>query len=516
MKSNKTNEFIDYIQNIPSKNINMMNHSHFSHKFTSIVGKFNLILMFFGTISNMVCVRVFVKKSMFKKRFNKYLFAHSLVDILFCLLTFLNYLVYILYEEKNFSDLHKISCFFHDYILNLLDALSVYLAVILSIDRLYTIKKPIKIKNFLTYKYPVGVIFIGFIIIALASIPIVILNPRAYVSVKPQDDLVQEYGSESYVDAIHNDYNIDQVKNAIEKSNKTVFSNELEFEYLFKPSSKKYDFYIPSNDLQPFCKFITIHDVDHISYRQAFEIFYHIIFSFLFNFFPAFLIFVLNCYLIQFLIRYSDTNSSINGLRRHSGNIFRLVENRISENQFLSNNITISHNIKRKNSYFATIIALGLWLIISNIPYYGFTIWEWTMHLLESDYFKGDVNIILQAIWSVLFNSNHCILIFVYIAFHHAFLLNLKAMFKVSFLDSNQNLARSRNLTLSNFTTGSNLCLNKIDNVFELNKNNQEHILDETVCSCQRRNSCFTPQRKTNFSKSENMLFVDEYSEEGF
>jgi hypothetical protein len=440
----------------------MMNHSHFSHKFTSIVGKFNLILMFFGTLSNMVCVRVFAKKSMFEIRFNKYLFAHSFVNILFCLLAFLNYLVYLSYEEKNFSDLHKLSCFFHDYILNLLDALSVYLAVILSIDRLYTIEIPIKIKKFLIFKYPVGVIFIGFIIIALASIPILILNPRAYVSIKPQDDLVQEYGSESYVDAIHNDYNIDQVKYEIEKSlNKSVSLNELEFEYLFKPSSKKYDFYIPSNDLHPFCKFITIHDVDHISYRQAFEIYYHIIFSFLFNFFPAFLIFVLNCYLIQFLIRYSDTNSSRNGLRRHSGNIFRLVENRNSENQFLSNNITISHNIKRKNSYFATIIALGLWLIISNIPYYGFTIWEWTMHLLESDYFKGDVNIILQAIWSVLFNSNHCILIFVYITFHHAFLLNLKAMFKVSFLGSYPNLARSRNLTLSNFTTRSNIFLNK-------------------------------------------------------
>ena len=282
MKSNKTNEFMNYIQNFPSKNINMINQNNLSTKITNIVGKFNLVLMFFGTLSNMVCVRVFVKKSMLKKRFNKYLFAHSFVNILFCLLTFINYLVYILYEEKNFSDLHKLSCYFHDYILNLLDALSVYLAVILSIDRLYTIKKPIKIKNFLTYKYPVGVIFIGFIIISLASIPILILNPRAYVSVKLQDDLVQEYGSESYVDIINNDYNIDQVKYEIEKSlNKSVSLNELEFEYLFKPSSRKYDFYIPSNDLHPFCKFITIHDVDHISYRQAFEIYYHIIFSFL-------------------------------------------------------------------------------------------------------------------------------------------------------------------------------------------------------------------------------------------
>ncbi len=280
-----------------------------------------------------------------------------------------------------------------------------------------------------------------------------ILNPRAYVSVKPQDDLIQEYDSESYIDVINNDYNVDQVKNAIEKSlNKSVSLNELEFEYLFKPSSKKYDFYIPSNDLQPFCKFITIHDVDHMSYRQAFEIYYHIIFSILFNFFPAFLIFILNCFLIQFLIRYSDTTSSINGLRRHSGNIFRL----------------------RKNSYFSTIIALGLWLIISNIPYYGFTIWEWTMHLLESDYFKGDVNIILQAFWSVLFNSNHCILIFVYITFHYAFLLNLQAIFQFSFFGSNPNLARSRNLTLSYFTARSNIILYKSDKISHLNGNNQE------------------------------------------
>jgi hypothetical protein len=57
--------------------------------------------MLFGMLGYVLCVGVFASKSMLKIRFNWYLFVLSLVDVGFCLLTFINYLVYILDEEKN-------------------------------------------------------------------------------------------------------------------------------------------------------------------------------------------------------------------------------------------------------------------------------------------------------------------------------------------------------------------------------------------------------------------------------
>jgi hypothetical protein len=278
MAYNQSSEFVAFLKNISSNHINVSSHNKLSHDFGRAISKINLIAMFFGIFGNVLCVMVFSIKSMLKIRFNWYLYILSLVDVCFCLLTFINYLIYFFDEEKSLKDLSKFSCYFHDYILNLLDAYSVYLAFILSIDRLYAIKQPIKIKDFFTHKYPKYVVLIGFLVILIGNLPIVLLNPRAYVT----PSLVKNSSnSESNIDNANYDYihieKVNEVKNAFEDSlAKKASLNELELDYLLRAPLKKFDFYISSNDLQPFCMYITIYDMDHIlSYynnRQVLEV----------------------------------------------------------------------------------------------------------------------------------------------------------------------------------------------------------------------------------------------------
>ena len=181
------------------------------------------------------------------------------------------------------------------------------------------------------------------------------------------------------------------------------------------------------------------------------------------------------------MVQYSKINSSniaVNGLRRPSGTL-RFLENK-----------SLTKNMTRKHTYYMTIVSLGAWLLISNIPYHSFTIWEWIMLLKSYDFFKSNLIIRLQAVSSVLFNSNHYVYIFVYIFFHRTFRFNLKVLF-IKFLVSinlksaiksdtlinetsisqiRNNYIASRNILESfEITAESNIIPNKID---DLNMNN--------------------------------------------
>jgi len=208
------------------------------------------------------------------------------------------------------------------------------------------------------------------------------------------------------------------------------------------------------------------------------------------------------------MIQYSSINSSnisINGLRRHSGTL-KSLENK-----------PITKNATRKDTYYMTIVSLGTWLLVTNITYYSFTIWESIMHLKNTSFFKSDLTIKIQAVSSVLFNSNHYIHIIVYMLFHKTFRLSLKKMFVkllgklnlnsifmsnlfYSDMDSSQNRNMNqtpKNLELSlEILTGSNLIHNKI-NESDLNRNNQKQL-------------------NMKFFERESIPFIDENSEEVF
>ena len=79
------------------------------------------------------------------------------------------------------------------------------------------------------------------------------------------------------------------------------------------------------------------------------------------------------------------------------------------------------------------VLMLGGFILIANIPYYSYIVWEWLCDLKENS-FKISLDIKVQASTSILFNLNHCINIVNYILFNARFRSQLKKIFKKPFV----------------------------------------------------------------------------------
>jgi hypothetical protein len=76
---------------------------------------------------------------------------------------------------------------------------------------------------------------------------------------------------------------------------------------------------------------------------------------------------------------------------------------------------------KSQRSHYFTIITLGVWMLLTSIPYYIFTTWNWAASLRviqHSDTRSTRIYMSVQAITSAFFNSNHCVNILIYMAFY--------------------------------------------------------------------------------------------------
>ena len=139
-----------------------------------IVSQLNVALMFFGIVGNMTCLCVLTNRKLYKKRFNRYLLTLAFVELCFSSIVFANYLIFSLYQPKEHHhhhrrrtlyDLSRFTCYYIDFIVNILDELSVYLMLLLSIDRLYAIREPIKTKLFVTQQKQKRCVLAGVLLI---------------------------------------------------------------------------------------------------------------------------------------------------------------------------------------------------------------------------------------------------------------------------------------------------------------------------------------------------------------
>ncbi len=118
---------------------------------------------------------------------------------------------------------------------------------------------------------------------------------------------------------------------------------------------------------------------------------------FLLNFIPAVVILVLNLTLWFYILNYTKTSDhlSVSGTSRR----------RISNSQ---------------KSHYMTIIIIGIWLLLTTVPYYLFCTYYWFMNLQSN--FQGTSFILtIQGITSAFFNLNHCLNFIIYILFHQDF-----------------------------------------------------------------------------------------------
>ena len=120
---------------------------------------FNVCLLSIGLVNNFVCFFVFLNKNLRKRKFNWYLLALAVFEFLFCLIGFIDYIFVKVHKQEIFlHDLHKLSYMIINYIIHTSDSCVSILTLLVSMDRLYAIKNPMKIKEFFTCRHAIKTI----------------------------------------------------------------------------------------------------------------------------------------------------------------------------------------------------------------------------------------------------------------------------------------------------------------------------------------------------------------------
>jgi hypothetical protein len=145
-------------------------------KLTNIACKINLVLMLIGVIGNILCIYGFSKIKMRIKKFNWYLLILSIFELLFCLILSIDYLFRVFNKLPKFlHDLNIYTNIIFDFLIHITDSFVILIKLILTIDRLYAIKNPIKIKEFVTNLHSRKLIVISIICLVFLEMPRVIV-----------------------------------------------------------------------------------------------------------------------------------------------------------------------------------------------------------------------------------------------------------------------------------------------------------------------------------------------------
>ena len=158
--------FFDELNRIKSRKfVNGMNDS------IHTIDKINLGILTIGILANMFCIGIFAQKDLLKRKFNWYLLILSVFEFIFCSTLSIDYAHRLL--NNDFLFLHNVNMINYiiiDFIIHTSDSFTIILTLILSIDRLYAIFYPIKIKHFITNTKSKSLTITSFIIVSLIKV----------------------------------------------------------------------------------------------------------------------------------------------------------------------------------------------------------------------------------------------------------------------------------------------------------------------------------------------------------
>lgn len=154
--------------------------AHIQQIVDDIASKCNFSAMLFGIIANTLCISVFYDQVQLRKKFQFYLLALAFADLFYCILVFLNYLVFIVNPPNVLYDFSYLTCHLTDYSVGIIDSYCILLTLILSVDRLYAITSPLKFRNSITYRFPKMLIFTCIGLVALLKSPEIFLSQLSY------------------------------------------------------------------------------------------------------------------------------------------------------------------------------------------------------------------------------------------------------------------------------------------------------------------------------------------------
>lgn len=330
------NNSFSFIENTKTrKTKSPLNRIQAKVEYISAVDIINLIFMLVGIFTNLVCICIFSRKCLLKKKFNWYLLVLAILELIFCFVLFCDYAFRIMISSKTIF-LHELNMnltILMDFMTHATDSLTIIITLILSIDRLYAITNPIKNKYFITNTHTKTLLIYSFLIVCAIRLP---------------SSIVCQF-------ICHNE------------------SNTICMIYC--------SFLLPA----------------------------------LVNILPALLILIINIILVCKLLNYNMQRLSIRNTR--DGKTYL---------------ITSTRNKKIRKSRYFIILTMGLWLLMTNAPYYAIFIYQFGLldaHLKNEHYFRHTFNI--QHVISVLFNMNHCINFFIYMCYHEVFRTAFFIIFKI-------------------------------------------------------------------------------------
>jgi hypothetical protein len=141
----------------------LKNNSSDKFKAESSICSINIFFMVFGIIANIISIAAFSQKNLRKRKFNWYLLILAIFELIFCLAVFADNIFMKISEKKIYLHaLNKISGIIIDFTVHTTDSYTTVLTVLLSLDRLYAIRKPMKIKQFITNLHAKKLILFSF------------------------------------------------------------------------------------------------------------------------------------------------------------------------------------------------------------------------------------------------------------------------------------------------------------------------------------------------------------------
>jgi hypothetical protein len=127
----------------------------------------NIGILVFGVIMNTISISAFAHKELRKRKFNWYLLVLTIVELIFCLIVLTDYMFSVFGERIFLHAFNKITNILIDFTIHTSDSYITALTLLLTLDRLYAIKRPMQIKMFITNLHAKKMMTISLLIVFL-------------------------------------------------------------------------------------------------------------------------------------------------------------------------------------------------------------------------------------------------------------------------------------------------------------------------------------------------------------
>jgi hypothetical protein len=365
-----------------------------------IVLYLNLISTAIGTINNLISVTIFFQRTLLNRKFNWYLLVLTIFDLLFCLTVFIDNIFVKINKRGIFlHELHKICFIIIDFTIHTTDSCSSILTLLLSLDRLYAIISPLKIKQFITNLHAKKLMMISLaIVISLRSIDFslceIYSDSKPFIVFCSLVSPILINGIPLLVIAFLNGILAVKIWNYNSNTNR---SDSLNSGISIKNHSSAHMNPVVGNLSNNSNSNGVRFSLPLTSRRKNLDV---------------------NKFKVRSNVGSSNRKKDSIGISDVQSSKRNTLLDETSESRKFSG----LKNTKKQKSHYIVILVLSIWSMITSCPYYFLKTYY---SLFQLNYISNNFNVQIfikaHVISSIFFNLNHCLLFFVYSIFYTEF-----------------------------------------------------------------------------------------------